>query len=114
VLDAAKTAGRQVGAVARDEAANLRQELDDLVSRIPGMSQAAVNEAKEAFLVKVETTRASARDMKEAMRVQLEQRMDSTAEYVRAQPFRALGMSLGVGIVLGWLMSRGNGRGDDR
>lgn len=114
ILDAAKDAGKQVGAVARGEAYGLKQELDDLISRIPTLSGAALSEAKEEFLSKMYATRDAAKGVSENVRLQISRRAEDTAAYVKEQPLRSMGMAVGVGIILGLLMAnRGGGRGSD-
>lgn len=114
ILDAAKDAGKQVGAVARSEASGLKRELDDLISRIPTLSGAALDEAKEEFLSKMNATRDAAKGISDNVRQQISQRAEDTAAYVKEQPLRSMGMAVGVGIILGLLMAnRGGGRSPD-
>lgn len=113
VLDATRSAGLQVGAVAREEASGLKRELDDLISRLPSMSAAAMEEAKQEFLNKVASTREAAKGISENVRQQLTQRAEDTAAYVKEQPLRSMAMAVGVGVIMGLLMSRGGGRDRD-
>ncbi|MFJ1257983.1 YqjD family protein [Cupriavidus sp. CuC1] len=114
ILDAAKDASKQVGAVARSEAYGLKRELDDLISRIPTLSGAALDEAKEEFLSKMNATRDAAKGISENVRQQISRRAEDTAAYVKEQPLRSMSMAVGVGIILGLLMAnRGGGRGSD-
>src|SRR5512134_319551 len=63
VGSAAKSAGKQVGDVASEELANLRADLDDLISRIPSLSDIDLEEAKEKLMAKVASTREAATDL---------------------------------------------------
>src|SRR5687768_3963581 len=63
VGNAAKTAGKQVGAVASDELANLRSDLDDLISRIPSLSDIDLEKAKDNLIQKIAETKETARDV---------------------------------------------------
>ncbi|GAB7547781.1 ElaB/YgaM/YqjD family protein [Cupriavidus sp. 8B] len=113
VLDATKSAGRQVGAVAREEASGLKRELDDLIGRLPSMSAAAMEEAKQDFLNKMATAKEAAKGISDNVRQQITRRAEDTAAYVKEQPLRSMGMAVGAGIILGLLMSRGGGRDRD-
>jgi len=113
VLDATKTAGRQIGAVARDEASGLKRELDELIARLPSLSAAAMEEAKQDFLHKMATTKEAAKGISDNVRQHITQHAEDTAAYVKAQPLRSMGMAVGVGIILGLLMSRSAGRDRD-
>ncbi|MGO4813051.1 YqjD family protein [Cupriavidus sp. 2MCAB6] len=110
VMDAAKDAGKQVGTVARTEAYGLKRELDDLIARIPTLSGAALDQAKEEFLNKMNATRDAAKGISDNVRQQLSQRAEDTAAYVKAQPLRSMGIAVGAGIILGLWMSNRSGR----
>jgi len=70
--EAAKSAGKHVGAVASEELANLRADLDDLIARIPTLSDVDLEDAKEKLLAKVAATKESARSVADNAREQFD------------------------------------------
>ena len=53
-------AAEQVGTAARDEMVNLKSDLDDLISRIPNLSEVDLNAAKDKLLQKFNDAKVSA------------------------------------------------------
>lgn len=111
VASAAKMAGRDVGGVARQEAADLRRELDELISQVPTLSAAALAAAKEQFLQKAEVTRGRMRHLRDDMRQQFSHAVDATSDHVREQPLQSLAAGIGLGILIGLVIAA---RGRDR
>ena len=72
VGNAAKSAGKQVGAVASDELENLRADLDDLISRLPSLSDVDLEKAKDNLMQKIAETKEAARDVAQDAREQLD------------------------------------------
>ncbi|WP_394781145.1 hypothetical protein, partial [Undibacterium sp.] len=60
VYDATKAAGKQVGSVASDEMANLKADLDELIARLPSLSDLDLNAAKEKLLEQVASAKEAA------------------------------------------------------
>jgi ElaB/YqjD/DUF883 family membrane-anchored ribosome-binding protein len=105
VAGAAVAAGKEVGQVAREETADLRQDLDELIRQVPTMSAEAIATAKEQFLQKAELARRHARHLRDDMRAQFNQCVDATTEHVREQPLRSLAAGIGLGLLIGLIIA---------
>lgn len=99
----AMAGGEQFGS---QEMSKFRADLDDFISRIPGMSGMDLNAAKEKLLSSLSSSRESAMHYASGAREQINQRVEATGEYVREKPIQSLGMAAGVGFLLGLLVSR--------
>jgi ElaB/YqjD/DUF883 family membrane-anchored ribosome-binding protein len=106
VGNAAKTAGKQVGAVASDELANLRSDLDDLISRIPSLSDIDLEKAKDNLIQKIAETRETARDVAHEAREQLDHGIECTRDYVKDRPLQSVGYAAAIGLLIGLLTAR--------
>ena len=106
VGEAAKSAGKHVGAVASEELANLKADLDDLIARIPTLSDVDLEEAKEKLLGKVAATRESARSAAENAREQFDHGVECSKEYVKDRPLQSVGYAAAIGFLVGLLMTR--------
>jgi len=106
VGEAAKSAGKHVGAVASEELTNLKADLDDLIARIPTLSDIDLEEAKEKLLAKVAATRESARSVAENAREQFDHGVECSKEYVKDRPLQSVGYAAAIGFLVGLLMTR--------
>ena len=103
---AARSAGRKVGAVASEELANLRADLDDLISRIPSLSDIDLEEAKEKLMAKVASTQDAAKDLADDAREQFDHGVECSRNYVKERPLESVGYAAVAGFLLGLLISR--------
>lgn len=106
VLDATKTAGKQIGAVAKEEMTSLRADLDDLTSRLSSLSEFELIAAKEKILAKVEAMKVAAKGVATDVGQQFNHGVGVTTEYVKERPLQSLAVAAGIGILLGMLISR--------
>lgn len=106
VGNAAKTAGKQVGAVASDELAKLRADLDDLISRLPSLSDVDLEKAKENLMQKIAETKETARDVAHDAREQLDHGIECTKDYVKERPLQSVGYAAAIGFLVGLLTAR--------
>lgn len=106
VGEAAKSAGKHVGAVASEELTNLRADLDDLIARIPTLSDADLEEAKEKLMQKVGAARESARNIAGNAREQFQHGVECSREYVKERPLEAVGYAAAFGFLIGLLTRR--------
>jgi len=95
-----------VGAVASEELTNLKADLDDLIARIPTLSDVDLEEAKEKLLAKVAATRESARSVAENAREQFDHGVECSKEYVKDRPLQSVGYAAAIGFLVGLLMTR--------
>jgi len=99
--------GRQsMGQQPSDEMSRFRADLDDLVARIPGLSEMDLNTAKEKLLNSITSYRQTAMNYASEARQQLNQRVEATGQYVKEKPMQSIGIAAGVGFLLGLLASR--------
>ena len=103
---AARSAGKQVGAVASEELHNLRADLDDLIARIPSLSDIDLEDAKEKLMAKVASTRDAARDIADDAREQFDQGVECSRDYVKERPLQSVGYAALAGFLLGLLITR--------
>lgn len=102
----AKTAGRKAGEAAGDELSNLKADLDDLISRIPSLSDIDLEEAKEKLMQKFAATKDSAKDMAEDAREQFDHGVECSRDYVKERPLQSVGYATVAGFLLGLLLAR--------
>lgn len=106
VGNAAKTAGKQVGAVAGDELANLRADLDDLISRLPSLSDIDLEKAKDSLMQRIAETKETAQDVAHEAREQLDHGIECTRDYVKERPLQSVGYAAAIGFLIGLLTRR--------
>ena len=103
VLGATKDAGKQIGSVAADEMAVLKADLDDLIARIPSLSDIDLTAAKENLLRKISETKNSA---VRASSEQLEACSEVASNYLREKPLQTVAAVAGIGLVIGFLLAK--------
>jgi ElaB/YqjD/DUF883 family membrane-anchored ribosome-binding protein len=106
VGEAARSAGQRVGTVASEEMANLRADLDDLISRIPSLSDIDLEEAKQKLMDRVASTREAARDMADDARQQFDEGVECSRHYVQEHPLQSVGYGAAIGFLVGLLITR--------
>ncbi len=102
----AGAAARKVGGVASEELTNLRADLDDLIARIPSLSDIDLEEAKEKLMAKVASTRDAARDLADDAREQFDHGIECSKDYVKERPLQSVGYAALAGFLLGLLITR--------
>jgi len=65
-----------------------------------------IQPAQAGFTDQAEELKAQAMEYAEVARARLSEGGDFVKDYVNKQPARALGIALGLGVVLGWLIKR--------
>lgn len=101
--------GRQAtagGPSGKDEMSNFRADLDEFISRIPGMSGMDLNAAKDKLLSSLASSRESAMGYASDAREQINRKVEATGEYVKEKPMQSVGIAAGVGFLIGLLVSR--------
>lgn len=102
----AKSAGERVRAVAADEIANLRADLDELISRIPSLSDVDLEEAKEKLMAKIGSTREAAQGLAHDAREQFDYGVECSKECIKEHPLQSVGYAAAVGFIVGLLLTR--------
>ncbi len=103
---ATKKAAHDVGSVARDEASKLRADLDDLISKIPGLSEIDLQVAKEKFLATVNSVSASAKNYVADAREKITEQVEVTESFIKEKPFKSVGIAAIAGLLVGALVAR--------
>lgn len=106
VGNTAKSAGERVSAAAGDEIANLRADLDELISRIPSLSDIDLEEAKEKLMAKVASTREAAQGLAHDAREQFDYGVECSKECIKEHPLQSVGYAAAVGFIVGLLLTR--------
>lgn len=84
----------------------LARDLDDLLSQLPSLTGEAVSAAKKTFLAKAERGSSALHSLKSSASDRMSHAQECVTEYVHREPMRALGMALGVGMLLGAVLCR--------
>lgn len=115
--DEAQTTGGQTGSRLREELANLKRDLDTLMSRAASLTDRELSDARDRLMTRFGSMRESAKGVAQQAREQakgvaqqakgqLDQGMDVTAEYVRDKPLQSVALAAGIGLLLGVLLRR--------
>jgi ElaB/YqjD/DUF883 family membrane-anchored ribosome-binding protein len=106
VGNAAKSTARKAGDAASEEISNLKADLDDLISRIPSLSDVDLEEAKEKLMAKIASTKDAAKDMAADAREQIHHGIECSEDYVKDHPMQSVGYAALAGFLLGLLITR--------
>ncbi|CAG2141211.1 hypothetical protein D3C87_1787990 [compost metagenome] len=90
----------------RADTNQLAKDLDDLLSQLPNLTGEAVEAAKKTFLSKAERGSQALDSIKSTVSHNWQQGQECVTEYVNKQPMRAIGMALGIGVLLGAVLCR--------
>ena len=90
----------------REDLANLKSDLDALMSHASTLSENELHEARERILARFSSVRFSARGIAEQASRQFNQGRDITVDYVRDKPLQSVAIAAGVGLLIGSMMRR--------
>lgn len=97
----------------RDDTRQLAQDLDDLLAKLPNLTGDAIESAKQAFLSKAASGSDKLASIKSSVSDGMARGQECVTEYVHQQPIRAMGMALGIGVLLGAVLCHPSRRRDD-
>jgi ElaB/YqjD/DUF883 family membrane-anchored ribosome-binding protein len=100
-------------AAASTELRNLAADLEDVLQGVSGMSDADVARIKARVERAVEDARATIAGRTERIRLQAADATAATEQYVRRQPWTAIGLAAAAGLVLGLVAGRPGRRDSD-
>lgn len=106
VYGATRAAGKQVGSVASDEMLKLKADLDELIARIPSLSDVDLSAAKEKLLEQVAIAKEAANQASLGAREKLNHGVEVAGGYVKERPFQSVAVAAGVGLLIGMLIAR--------
>lgn len=90
----------------RADTRQMAQDLDDLLAQLPNLTGEAIETAKQTFLTKAAQGQDKLASIKASVTDSVSRGQECVTEYVHKEPMRALGMALGVGVLLGALLCR--------
>jgi ElaB/YqjD/DUF883 family membrane-anchored ribosome-binding protein len=89
-----------------EEIRNLIADVEDLIERISGLNDADIARVRSKVLAAVEGAKETLADGAATLRRQAHNAMSSADDYVRENPWPAIGLAALVGAVAGILVSR--------
>lgn len=96
----------------RADTNQLARDLDDLLAQLPNLTGEAIDAAKKTFLSKAQRGSHTLESFKSSVSHNWQSGQECVTEYVNKQPMQALGVALGVGVLLGALLCRPGRRYD--
>ncbi len=90
----------------REDLANLKSDLDALMSHASTLSENELHEARDRILARFSSVRFAARGIAEQAGRQLTQGREMTADYVRDKPLQSVAIAAGVGLLIGAMLRR--------
>lgn len=112
---------RKMADIARQELANLKADLNELVSRVSNLSRSDFEAARDKVMASLGATRESAkdtakeyadsakmasRDYADSARQSLGSGLERSCDFIRERPLQSLALAAGVGLLIGALMTR--------
>jgi len=88
----------------REELANLKTDLDALMSHASTLTETELREARDRMLARFSSMRHAARGMAAQAGRQFSQGRDITVDYVRDKPLQSVAIAAGAGLLLGLLL----------
>ena len=90
----------------QSEAERFQEDLKDLKDKVVDLSSTGISVARQTISSNLSTAKEKANQAAHCAMDHAEKRLESTGEYVRQKPYQSLGIALGIGFILGKLMSR--------
>lgn len=106
LVDAALTAGDELGSAARVEFNNIMADLQDLVARAGKLSGQELAAIRQQIAEKLGIAREKLSHLSEDASAAAHKGVDSTEKMIKDHPFQAIGIAAVAGLLLGALLSR--------
>lgn len=90
----------------QSESERFQEDLKDLKDKVVDLSNTGMSVAKQTISSNISSARVKANQAAHCAMDHAEKSLESTEQYVRQKPYQALGIALGVGFILGKLLSR--------
>ncbi len=103
---AGREAAQQAGAAASEEVQNLIADVEDLMARVGDAADPEIRRLRAKVTAALATTKQSIADGVEQMQGKARQAIDAGDQYVRNQPWEAIGIAALVGLAVGFLVAR--------
>jgi ElaB/YqjD/DUF883 family membrane-anchored ribosome-binding protein len=106
IKDAAREAAQQAGAAAGEEVQNLIADVEDLIDRVGDAADPEIRRLRSKVTAALATTKKSIAEGVEQVQGQAKQAIDASDQYVRNQPWEAIGIAALAGLAVGFLLAR--------
>ncbi|KAI3593751.1 hypothetical protein D9X30_1478 [Cupriavidus sp. U2] len=90
----------------------LAKDLDDLLAQLPNLTGEAIETAKQTFLAKAAQGTDKLASIKASVSDSVSRGQECVTDYTHREPIKALGMALGIGVLLGALLCRPTRHGE--
>jgi ElaB/YqjD/DUF883 family membrane-anchored ribosome-binding protein len=97
--------GTQTNPIARD-IQNVVSDAQDLLKTVQSEGENRLSEVRTKVQSQLEAARQTLTELQSTVQAGAQQAMDTTDAYVRTNPWRAVGISAGVGALIGFLIAR--------
>lgn len=85
---------------------NVVSDAQDLLKTVQNEGQGRIDEMRVKVQQQLDSARQTLNELQQTMQDGAKVAMTTTDEYVRANPWRAVGISAGIGALLGFLIAR--------
>ena len=99
-------AASNIKANIQSESERFQEDLKDLKEKVVDLSSTGISVARQTISSNIESAREKAHQAAHCAMDHAEKSLESTGQYVKEKPYQALGIALGIGFVLGKLLSR--------
>ncbi|MEN3290978.1 MAG: hypothetical protein V7642_231 [Burkholderiales bacterium] len=106
IYNEAKSTAKKSAANMRSELSNLKNDLDALISRAPGLSDDELSQAHARLMAQFSSMRYAAKGLASEASRQLNRGVETTTEYVKDRPMQSVAVAVGTGLLLGMLLRR--------
>lgn len=100
------TAGPEIKEAAADELRNLIADVEELVARIADLKESDVVRVRTRVMNAVDAAKESLAERADTLKRRAQKAASSTDDYVRDNPWAAVGLAALVGAVVGILVAR--------
>jgi ElaB/YqjD/DUF883 family membrane-anchored ribosome-binding protein len=97
--------GTQTNPIARD-IQNVVSDAQDLLKTVQSEGETRITEVRAKLQTQLDAARQTLAELQSTVQAGAKQAMDTTDAYVRTNPWRAVGISAGVGAFIGFLIAR--------
>ncbi|MBI3545098.1 MAG: DUF883 domain-containing protein [Gammaproteobacteria bacterium] len=99
--DTNRTKGKMV-----DDFKSIVNDADDLLQATAKVSGESFNAARAKFAERIKTAKANLADAEKVIVEKAKQTATATDEYVKGNPWTAVGIAAGIGLVIGFLAAK--------
>ena len=100
------SAAGNIKANIQSESERFQEDLKDLKEKVVDLSSTGISVARQTISSNIELAREKANQAAHCAMDHAEKSLESTGQYVKEKPYQALGIALGIGFILGKLLSR--------